>query len=212
MRSWAAVLSLVNARTGTWGEFCSMAPDGTVAGFPLAGRWTPDGQHLRDATSFTITCTSGASGKCVRFGYKPWRMIGAKSLWDYHQTCVRIVHADYGGDGSPHTRDGTLIDIFDRLGIQRSDRDPDLTFEAAWGPDGAVCVRRTRSAEVLSSEELIKCLSQASRSLRRALFRSRIGLDLEPVVGRRVMVFIAGWGSLGASLRRHDMIRAASVA
>ena len=212
MRSWAAVLSLVNARTGTWGEFCSMAPDGTVAGFPLAGRWTPDGQHLRDATSFTITCTSGASGKCVRFGYKPWRMIGAESLWDYHQTCVRIVRADYGGDGSPHTRDGTLIDIFDRLGIQRSDRDPDLTFEAAWGPDGAVCVRRTRLAEVLSSEELIKYLSQASRSLRRALFRSRIGLDLEPVVGRRVMVFIAGWGSLGASLRRHDMIRAASVA
>ena len=212
MRSWAAVLSLVNARTGTWGEFCSMAPDGTVAGFPLAGRWTPDGQHLRDATSFTITCTSGASGKCVRFGYKPWRMIGAESLWDYHQTCVRIVRADYGGDGSPHTRDGTLIDIFDRLGIQRSDRDPDLTFEAAWGPDGAICVRRTRLAEVLSSEELIKLLSQASRSLRRALFRSRIGLDLEPVVGRRVMVFIAGWGSLGASLRRHDMIRAASVA
>ena len=152
---WLHHFSVQNTRTGTWGEFCSKAPDGTVAGFPLAGRWTPDGRHVRDATTFTITCTSGASGKCVRFGYKPWRVIGAETLWDYHQTCVRIVRADYGGDGIPHTRDGTLIDIFDRLGIQRSDLAPGLTFEAAWGPDGAICVRRTRIAEVLSSEELV---------------------------------------------------------
>ena len=29
-----------------------------------------------------------------------------------------------------------------------------LEFEAAWGPDGAVCVRRTRVPEVLSIGEL----------------------------------------------------------
>ena len=29
-----------------------------------------------------------------------------------------------------------------------------LSFKAAWGPDGAVCVRRTRIAELLSTAEL----------------------------------------------------------
>ncbi len=64
-----------------------------------------------------------------------------------------MVTADYGGDGISHTRDGTLIDFSDRLGLQRPQRGPSwhaLSFEAAWGPDGAVCVRRTRIPELLS--------------------------------------------------------------
>jgi ADYC domain len=78
-------------------------------------------------------------------------------LWDYHQACVRALRADYGGDGAGHTRDGTLVDISDRLGIQPPESDPPgaaLEFEAAWGPDGAVCIRRTRIPEVLSTPEL----------------------------------------------------------
>jgi hypothetical protein len=90
-------------------------------------------------------------------GYKPGRELKGKSLWDYHQACVRALRADYGGDGDGYTRDGTLIDIFDRLGIQSPEadpRDPALRFEAAWGADGAVCVRRTRLPEILSTDEL----------------------------------------------------------
>jgi hypothetical protein len=93
----------------------------------------------------------------VRFGYKPWREAKGESLWDYHQACVRMVTADYGGDGIGYTRDGTLIDIFDRLGIQRIEPDPRshaLEFEAAWGPDGAICVRHTRVPRVLSIDQL----------------------------------------------------------
>ena len=68
-----------------------------------------------------------------------------------------MVRADYAGDGIGHTRDGTLIDLSDRLGIQRPGDDPPgraLAFEAAWGPDGAVCVRHTRIPELLSTDEL----------------------------------------------------------
>jgi hypothetical protein len=93
----------------------------------------------------------------VRFGYKPWRDTDAEPLWDYHQACVRMVRADYAGDGVGHTRDGTLIDLSDRLGIQRPGDDPPgrtLEFEAAWGPNGAVCVRRTRIPELMTTEEL----------------------------------------------------------
>ena len=104
-----------------------------------------------------ITCTSGAIGKCIRIGYKPWGDREGESLWDYHQACVRMLRADYGGDGTGHTRDGAVVDIIDRLGIQPPESEPaarTYEFEAAWGPDGAVCVRRTRIPELLSTDEL----------------------------------------------------------
>lgn len=153
---WLHRFSILDTGTQGWRELCPPAPDGTVAGFPLTGSWKA-GRHLRGSAGFTVTCASGAIGKCVRFGYKPWREANGESLWDYHQACVRMVMADYGGDGIGHTRDGTLIDIFDRLGIQRIEPDPRgraLEFEAAWGPDGAICVRRTRIPGVLSIDEL----------------------------------------------------------
>jgi hypothetical protein len=154
---WLHRFSVPDAPTGVWREFCSPGPDGTVAGFPVAGSWTSGGRHERGSTGFSITCTSGAIGKCVRLGYKPWREVSGESLWDYHQACVRTLRADYGGDGTGHTRNGILVDIFDRLGVQSPQPDPQghaLEFEAAWGPDGAVCVRRTRLPEVLSTAEL----------------------------------------------------------
>ena len=152
---WLHRFSVLDAATGVWGELCTAGPDGTAAGFPLAGRWTRDGRHLRDPSGFAVTCTSGATGKCVRMGYKPWRQLGGEALWDHHQACVRMVRADYGGDGVSHTREGTRIDVYDRLGIQRPEPDPGgLAFEAAWGPDGAICIRKTRIPDVISPGEL----------------------------------------------------------
>jgi hypothetical protein len=157
---WLHRFSVLEAGTGHWVELCTPGPDGTKAGFPLAGRWTTDGRHLHGLPSdFTITCTSGAVAKCVRSGYKPWREFKGESLWNYHQACVRMLRADYGGDGTGHTRNGTLIEFYDRLGIQTSEPSSiakNLQFEAAWGPDGAVCVRRPRIPEVLSVQELIE--------------------------------------------------------
>jgi ADYC domain-containing protein len=153
---WLHEFSVLDIRTSAWAPLCVPAPDGTTGGFPLSGRWTPDGRHLADGQKFMLTCASGAVGKCVRFGCKPWREVAAESLWDYHQACVRLLRADYGGDGTPYTLDGTQIDLFDRLSIQQPEPKPGgLTFEAAWGADGALCVRRTRIPEVLSSDELV---------------------------------------------------------
>jgi hypothetical protein len=154
---WLHHFSVFDIATGGWRELCQPGPDGTVAGFPVAGSWTSDGRHLRGVSGFTVTCTAGAIGKCVRAGYKQWRKIADESLWDYHQACVRMLRADYGGDGTGHTRDGILVDFSDRLGIQQPAPDPAgraLEFEAAWGPDGAVCVRRTRLPVLLSTKEL----------------------------------------------------------
>jgi len=56
-----------------WRNVCQADPDGRRLGFPLAGSFTSDGRYVTAADRLLITCTSGAEGKCVRFGCKPWR-------------------------------------------------------------------------------------------------------------------------------------------
>jgi hypothetical protein len=91
---------------------------------------------------FTLTCASGAQGKCVRFA-------------DYHQACIRLVRADYCGNQGT-TKDGMLIDVYDKIGIWAADEaaDPSLRFKAAWDANGAICVAHTRVPENVTLERL----------------------------------------------------------
>jgi ADYC domain-containing protein len=75
---------------------------------------------------------------------------------DYFDACVRMVRADYCGDGRGWTRDGMLIDIWDDHGIQKTDASssPTLSFEAGWTPEGAVCVAHTRVPENITLDKL----------------------------------------------------------
>ena len=73
---------------------------------------------------------------------------------EINQTCVRLVRADYCGDGVGHTRNGTRIGLFDRIGIQRDEREPGISFEAAFTPEGASCVAHPRLADGASLERL----------------------------------------------------------
>ncbi|MBC8073944.1 MAG: pentapeptide repeat-containing protein, partial [Deltaproteobacteria bacterium] len=125
----------------------SLCADGGHGLF-LAGVWDETGAR-HDALAgdaeiaYSFSCSNGALAKCVDWGYAP-DAVGA----DAHQSCTRMVRADYCGDGQAHTADGTLIDVFDTLDVQRSDTSVDLAFEAGWGPNGAVCVSRARYTEV----------------------------------------------------------------
>src|SRR5262249_52952547 len=115
--------------------------------------------------AFSLTCTSGAQGKCVRFGYKPWKQApDGTSLWDHHQACTRLLRADYCGDGTAHTRDGTMVDLYDRYAIQAEEPLPGMSFAAAWDAAGAVGVRRPRIPALISLEALARaCPRLASR-------------------------------------------------
>jgi len=144
---WLHSLS-VETESGAFEPYCEPDADGRRLAFPVAGRSQRDGRLVADATRFELVCTSGAQGKCVRFGYAPWLML------DAYNACVRMVRADYCGDGTPTTRDGTVIDIYDPAGVQTSDPDPSLTFEAGWTPEGAVCVAHPRIAENVTLEAL----------------------------------------------------------
>jgi hypothetical protein len=147
-------VSVKNRQTGEWQRFCQPGPDGIEMAFPLAGRWSTSGRH-EDGPSFILTCTAGAIGKCVRFGYKPWKTTAeGVSLWTYHEACTRMVRADYCGDGRSWTKDGMPIDLYDRLGIQKQDADDGMEFEASWGVDGAHCVRHTRVPQLVTTDQL----------------------------------------------------------
>jgi hypothetical protein len=155
---WLHTLSVQGA-DGGWGNLCSAGPDGRREAFPLAGKARAgDGMfEIAPPGTFELTCTSGAQGKCVRFGYLPWDG-GAEGLARYN-ACIRMVRADYCGDGTPHTKDGTLIDLFDKIGIQTDDPALGLEFEAAWAPHGAICVRHVRIPEIYSLDRLrAECL------------------------------------------------------
>jgi hypothetical protein len=130
-----------------------------VMSFPLAGRYdqsvgTPTGgSFIADASQFSLACKGAAIAKCAELGYKPFKTatecnsVGQcheVSLAPVHQACVRMVRADYCGDGASHTYVGTEIDVYDALRIKNEDATVDGTIEAEWGVDGASCVLHTR--------------------------------------------------------------------
>lgn len=138
---------------GGWQPACEPDPYGARWGFPVA--LPPD--HPGYENSITLTCASGAVGKCALFGYRPWADgPHGEELLPLHAACVRMARADYCGDGEAHTLDGTAIDIYDVLGIQSrgATDDASFVFEAGWTGAGAVCVDHTRWPDLLSLEQL----------------------------------------------------------
>jgi hypothetical protein len=129
---------VVRDRGGGQVDLCDPDADGRSLGFPI-----PNGRG-----GFDLTCTSGAVGKCVRWGYRPWEeRPGGPPLQALHQACVHMARADYGGDGRGTTRDGTMIFFCDRFGIHACEQGALMAFEAGWGTDGATCVAVRASAK-----------------------------------------------------------------
>ena len=138
---------------GSWQPLCHDPWGGIVPAIPVAGRWdqrqgVAGGGARIDDGSITLACTGYAIAKCVMAGYKPWKSVqvcdGASqtcrtvSLASHHQACTRMLRADYCGDGTPHTADGTILNVYDGVGIQADQFEWDVKTE--WTPDGAACL------------------------------------------------------------------------
>ncbi len=144
---------------GAWQSLCGKGQAGEpIRAIPLSGTWDTSsaqensGMHVDDPGSITLACRGYAIAKCVEMGYRPW--VGVEECVapgncqtipgaQFHQTCTRMIRADYCGDGVPHTKNGTPIDVWDVFGIQ-SKADVDWDLEAEWTPTGARCIKHTR--------------------------------------------------------------------
>ena len=147
-------------------EPCQPDPQGARWVFPLRGQWNNEGKRT-SGTGFTLTCSDGAQGKCVRFGYKPWKTRpDGVALATFHAACIKAVRADYCGDHAT-TRDGertrprALITTWTRGRRRRSPRmalaPRGGSCAAPWGrstsrrPRRERCCRRRRSRRVCPS-------------------------------------------------------------
>ncbi len=145
----------------TWFPYCGSDEDGEpILATAVAGRWdygvnvSGGGSKINDPSSFTFACLTGAIAKCVMLGYKPWKKLNGDSLAAHHQTCTRVLRADYCGNGQSFTKNGVLINIYDGIGVQ-----PDTDkwgIEAEWAEDGALCLENRR----VPSNEPVSCVSQ----------------------------------------------------
>jgi hypothetical protein len=124
----------------------------------MGGVWDETGARHDVAGKLTFACETGALSKCARWGYAPWAIRDGHSLADTHQACTRMVRADYCGNGQSHTSEGTPIDHYDPLGINQrttvasqGGNPAQAAFEAAWAPDGAACLARTRDGRALEA-------------------------------------------------------------
>ena len=143
---WLHTLSVLQG-DGSWKNLCTPGPDGRTQGFPLAGTSRANGTFDSHAgVSFEWVCTSGAQGKCVRYGYLPWAAApDGTPLAKVHDACVLMLRADYGAANEPATRDGVAVGITDRWGLRPVEVPAgEDWFEAGWDAEGAVCVRRLR--------------------------------------------------------------------
>lgn len=161
----------LDSQDSQWKNLCEPDAGNVAKAIPLQGFWDEQGNHHPSSETFTFGCTSGALGKCVRMGYKPWKTVNGQPLSDLHQSCTRMIRADYCGNGKGHTRDGTSIDVYDRFGIQAPTANSGMVFEAAWTPDGAAVVNHARwletPAEILQEcpEKLAGKVSQTPQNL-----------------------------------------------
>jgi len=165
----------------------------------MAGVWDEHGAHHVVADKVTFSCENGVISKCASWGYRPWANAGGHSLADAHQACTRMARADYCGNGQSHTRQGTMIEYYDALGFSprattaTKEWDPGRAqFEAAWSPDGASCIARTRHGEPLSAilQECPGRFTQGAFDLgggdRCSVARADLGSPSAPVLRNRI--------------------------
>jgi hypothetical protein len=130
---------------GGWVPLCGYEPDGSVKrALAVPGTWDlATGAWSDSGEAFSFACRHASVAKCVEFGYKTWLGFG-----DHQHACVRMLRADYCGDGTPHTITGTPINLYDNASVQLDTES--WPVDAEWGPDGALCMNHVRGGSLPS--------------------------------------------------------------
>ena len=121
-----------------WTPLCGYDTDGSAKqALAVPGTWNLQTGAWVDSSDFSFACRKASVAKCVEFGYKSWLGYG-----DHQHACVRMLRADYCGDGISHTITGTPINLYDNASVQVDTES--WPVDAEWGPDGALCLNHHR--------------------------------------------------------------------
>jgi hypothetical protein len=175
---WVSSIFTKTKYCASWSPLCPGidAFGASNKAIPVMGKWASSGTYAggmvpgTEASYFTFSCRDAAMAKCVeRLGYKPWRNVSVPqpndtdpsdgidmiqiSLAPYHRACVRMIRADYCGNGTPLTKNGTPIDAWDGADVNVRTR-LDWGFEAEWDENGAKCVSDTRWGQTFTSGDI----------------------------------------------------------
>jgi hypothetical protein len=103
----------------------------------------------------TLACAGSAAAKMALLGYGPHAELeggAAPASIDERQATLKMITADYCGDGHSYTVDGTLLDWENQSGTVTPDPNAELgPSEAIWTADGALCLDTPR---VVDPEEV----------------------------------------------------------
>ncbi|AEI62760.1 ADYC domain-containing protein [Corallococcus macrosporus] len=125
---------------------------------PVKGLFTERGDRQESTRGFTLGCDAGVIAKCYRWGYQPW-LDGATSgpVTRAHWSCTRMARADYCGQGTSFTQDGTRIRPWDALTPEiipppaPGSSSDGLSFEAGWNTAGPACLSHLRWKHLTAS-------------------------------------------------------------
>ncbi len=150
---------------GDWIPLCGVDDDAPILALAIPGVFTAQpvvpgdraGGWRPSSNEFNFACRGSSVAKCVEMGFAP-HLDRAQSTGDrttgverdvdtpqsqiYHQACVRMLRADYCGDGRSFTESGVTLNHWDTRA-----RWPSLSgwnFEAGWDDNGAICIEDTR--------------------------------------------------------------------
>jgi hypothetical protein len=129
--------------SGTWVSACFDGAGNPTEAIAIQGNFDSATGARTSDIGLTWACRGAAIAKAVEWGFRPWATVDGTLLKNHHQTAVRMIRADYCGNGEHHTANGNPIDIEDTKRVQTFDS---LTWpvEAAWGPTGAICLNTPR--------------------------------------------------------------------
>ncbi|MEJ7604285.1 MAG: ADYC domain-containing protein, partial [Kofleriaceae bacterium] len=132
-----------------WQPLCGVDSAGAkILAVSTAGTWnmgagvTGGGSFTASTTQQTFACRGKAIAKCVELGYKTWT-----GRTTHLVSCTRLLRGDYCGNGQPYTVDGTLLNLYDNVGIQADAAD--WVKEAEWTPTGAKCINMSGQVRYL---------------------------------------------------------------
>jgi len=159
---WRYRVSYKSSKDNIWQSLC-LTPSGQPTDLiPLVGMYWDfiTGARYDQPSSFTYACKGGAIEKSVNFGYRPWASAlqckfssnyqwscDQVSLKNHLQASIRMLRADYCGDGRSWTNE-KYLDIYDYLLPQIQSREYNWDLEARWTQDGATCLNMQRHPEL----------------------------------------------------------------